>query len=577
MRASLGENCYETSDDLGASGPHPGTSTGNLYFGHHCSDCFRRSHKLRISGDENNHVYFDGLIDEASVYSRALSAAEIAAIYNAGSAGKCALAPSILVQPQGLAVDPGSSMTFTAPVGGSPPLGYQWQLNHTAIPGATASALTLTNIQASQAGSYLLIVTDAVGSATSSDAVLTVLPPPPCTPPVAGLVSWWPGEGGANDVVSTNNGTLQGGASFAAGLVGQAFNFDPANVTFTVRDSSSNASPCLCTITVADLTPPTILYCLGEWTLGFDANCQALLPDMTGTNFMMATDNCSSVSVTQAPPVLTPMPFGTNTVWLTASDNAGNQTTRAIAVIVPGEPHIALQLAPLTVVASSNTFFSVLVCGIGPLGYHWQHAGTNLPSGTNSILTLSNVKTNDAGDYRVIISNAAGSVTSVVATLTVLRPPVIARQPKSLAAAPGGAASFSVSVQGRTPFAYQWQRGGSPLAGQTKATLALTNVQSEDFGAYKVGITNADGSAFSEVSLLTLAVSPVIASLDFNSQTFMLTVPTELGPTYVVEYKDRLEEGPWTVPTTIAGTGLPIPITDNGLTNTTRFYRVRVR
>ena len=107
--------------------------------------------------------------------------------------------------------------------------------------------------------------------------------------------------------------------------------------------------------------------------------------------------------------------------------------------------------------------------------------------------------------------------------------------------------------------------------------LALTNVQSEDFGAYKVGITNADGSAFSEVSLLTLAVSPVIASLDFNSQTFMLTVPTELGPTYVVEYKDRLEEGSWTVLTTIAGTGLPIPITDNGLTNTTRFYRVRVR
>lgn len=46
------------------------------------------STSLRISGADN-HVYFDGLIDEPSVYNRALSDGEIAAIYNAGSAGKC--------------------------------------------------------------------------------------------------------------------------------------------------------------------------------------------------------------------------------------------------------------------------------------------------------------------------------------------------------------------------------------------------------------------------------------------------------------------------------------------------------
>jgi hypothetical protein len=38
--------------------------------------------------------YFNGLIDEVSYYSRALSAAEIQAIYNAGSAGKCRVAPT---------------------------------------------------------------------------------------------------------------------------------------------------------------------------------------------------------------------------------------------------------------------------------------------------------------------------------------------------------------------------------------------------------------------------------------------------------------------------------------------------
>jgi hypothetical protein len=56
---------------------------------------------------------------------------------------------------------------------------------------------------------------------------------------------------------------------------------------------------------------------------------------------------------------------------------------------------------PLGVVGAANVTFTV--CGTGPLGYHWQHAGTNLPSGTNFTLTLSNVKTNDAGDYRAII------------------------------------------------------------------------------------------------------------------------------------------------------------------------------
>lgn len=47
-----------------------------------------------------------------------------------------------------------------------------------------------------------------------------------CLPPPAGLVSWWPGDGNAIDVVGTNHGTLQNGATFAPGEVGQAFKFD---------------------------------------------------------------------------------------------------------------------------------------------------------------------------------------------------------------------------------------------------------------------------------------------------------------------------------------------------------------
>jgi hypothetical protein len=47
-----------------------------------------------------------------------------------------------------------------------------------------------------------------------------------CVSPPDGLVSWWPGDGDANDVVDGNHGTLVGGAAFASGEVGQAFSFD---------------------------------------------------------------------------------------------------------------------------------------------------------------------------------------------------------------------------------------------------------------------------------------------------------------------------------------------------------------
>jgi hypothetical protein len=180
---------------------------------------------------------FAGLIDEPSVYNRALSAAEIQAIYNAGSAGKCPV-PFITSQPQGQTATPGSTVTFMVTAGGAPPLSYQWQFNSTNIAGATANSLTLTNVQPGQAGNYLVVVSNALGAVTSSNAVLAVFSPTCATPP-AGLVGWWPGEGNANDIADTNNGILSGGASFASGEVGQAFSFDGTNGTVTVPDSSS--------------------------------------------------------------------------------------------------------------------------------------------------------------------------------------------------------------------------------------------------------------------------------------------------------------------------------------------------
>jgi Concanavalin A-like lectin/glucanases superfamily len=60
-----------------------------------------------------------------------------------------------------------------------------------------------------------------------------------CVPPQSNLVAWWPGDGNANDIGGTNNGALQGGATFATGMVGQAFNFDGVNGYVEVANSSN--------------------------------------------------------------------------------------------------------------------------------------------------------------------------------------------------------------------------------------------------------------------------------------------------------------------------------------------------
>ena len=104
---------------------------------------------------QGNTGFYNGLLDEVSIYDRALTAEEVSAIYEAGSAGKIKPAP------------------------------------------------------------------------------------PEPVPPPAGMVSWWPGDGNANDIVDANDGTLQDGAGFASGQVDQAFSLDGVNDYVLVPDSAS--------------------------------------------------------------------------------------------------------------------------------------------------------------------------------------------------------------------------------------------------------------------------------------------------------------------------------------------------
>ncbi|HYG34725.1 MAG TPA: immunoglobulin domain-containing protein, partial [Clostridia bacterium] len=86
-------------------------------------------------------------------------------------------APSITLQPFNQTVFAGTNVTFRAAASGALPLFWQWQFNSAAIPGATNSSYTIDAVTITDAGGYSVFVSNALGSATSAVATLTVIRP----------------------------------------------------------------------------------------------------------------------------------------------------------------------------------------------------------------------------------------------------------------------------------------------------------------------------------------------------------------------------------------------------------------
>ncbi len=80
---------------------------------------------------------------------------------------------------------------------------------------------------------------------------------------------------------------------------------------------------------------------------------------------------------------------------------------------------VSISLQPVSVTALQGTSASFTVTASGGTSYQWQKNGVNIPLATTATLTLKNVQSTDATNYRVIIYNPAGNLTSDTATLTV--------------------------------------------------------------------------------------------------------------------------------------------------------------
>jgi len=71
----------------------------------------------------------------------------------------------------------------------------------------------------------LLIGSILISSSNGLAVIAYAQQPQPCIIPPAGMVSWWPGDGNANDIQGTSTGIVNGNVSFVPGKVDQAFNF----------------------------------------------------------------------------------------------------------------------------------------------------------------------------------------------------------------------------------------------------------------------------------------------------------------------------------------------------------------
>jgi formylglycine-generating enzyme required for sulfatase activity len=81
-------------------------------------------------------------------------------------------------------------------------------------------------------------------------------------------------------------------------------------------------------------------------------------------------------------------------------------------------PSITASPQAVTVMAGQTARFTVMVAGTAPLAFQWQLNGVDLLGATAANYTVNNAQLANAGEYRVVVSNPAGSVTSTPAVLT---------------------------------------------------------------------------------------------------------------------------------------------------------------
>lgn len=339
-------------------------------------------------------------------------------------------APAITSQPQTVVTNQGSTAVFSVTATGNAPLTYQWRFNGVNILGANNSVLALFNVQPANAGQYDCVVNNAVGSATSSLATLTVNAVLPVITSQPAGFRVLPGTNVSFSVAATGLGpfTYQwrfNGANIigATNAVLALANVQPANSgAYSVAVINAFGTTLSTAGNLEVLTPPVIsVHPLGRSVASGDTvNFSVVhsgsqpftyqwllngLPVPAATNSSL---NLFNVQFVQA---------GNYSVAI--SNDAGGVISSNALLQVASPPIITDPPVPRTALAGRPATFSAGVIGSPVLAYQWRVNGTNIPGANTSSFSLAAAQVSDRGLYSLVITNVYGSVTSAPAFLAV--------------------------------------------------------------------------------------------------------------------------------------------------------------
>lgn len=214
-----------------------------------------------------------------------------------------------------------------------------------------------------------------------------------------------------------------------------------------------------------------------------------------------------------------------------ASNALGSAESAAVTVSVSDldvAPSITTQPASLGVTAGNDAAFAIAARGTEALSYQWRKDGIAITGANGPVLRLPAVGAVQAGAYSVTVSNAAGTVDSDPATLTVSAgvpaavAPTIVTQPVSVLVNAGNTATFAVGASGSGTLSYQWLRNGQPIGGATAAFYSIASTAIADAGTYAVQVANGVGPGATS--------SNVVLTVNASTQATPVSLQTQPSP-----------------------------------------------
>ncbi len=456
---------------------------------------------------------FEGQVDEVSLYFRALSAGEIAAINAAGAAGKCYTntpAPVFVIQPADQNNYLGATATFTGLAMGSPRPTYQWSFNGTnQLAGQTNYTLVLTNLTFAQDGNYTLVATSSSGVTTSAVARLAVRF---CNDTPVGLVAWWPGDGSGLDVTGNHHGSVWGNVTYPAGIVAKAFGFNGTDAYVSVPDSSA-LSPHVGTNGEMSVEAWVNLAQLPQTDPYTGGNRRTVLAKGDSGRWEYEL----SITTAGVPEFYVYSAAGAPYVGAVGGQIILNQWHHLVGTIKKGQFIRLYQDGAL--MNESTTIGGDTIDGATPLYIGRRSDGQFLNSRVDEVAIYNRAL--DTNEITTLFAGGAFGKCDGAANPA----PFFAVQPASQSGYQFLNAGLAGLALGTPRPDYQWYRSNSPtiwtnIAGATNATLAFNGLTGSEEGFYRVTASNQYGVVTSQPAWLEVACHPIVCSTngeDFES------------------------------------------------------------